>query len=110
MDLHPLNVLMSSHGPVVIDWARGLRGDPAIDVGAAWILMAAGEIPGGGVKGKLLGLGRNLLVNTFLSHFDRAEIASHIRELVTWKVQDAHMSDTEIATMWRLVEQIEPPA
>jgi hypothetical protein len=87
-----------------------VRGDPAVDVGTAWMLMSAGEIPGGGARAKLLGLGRSLLVNSFLSHFDRAEIGGHLREVVAWKAQDANMSGAEIATMWRLVEHAEKSA
>ena len=32
LDLHPLNVILSAKGPVVIDWANVARGDPAADV------------------------------------------------------------------------------
>jgi hypothetical protein len=55
----------------VIDWPNAHRGDPDVDVGLAWLLMAAGQIPGGGAKARLLAFGRSLLVNGFVSHFDR---------------------------------------
>ena len=32
LDLHPLNVIMSPNGPVVIDWPNARRGDPMVDV------------------------------------------------------------------------------
>ena len=32
LDLHPLNVIMSPNGPVVIDWPNARRGDPMADV------------------------------------------------------------------------------
>ena len=32
LDLHPLNVLMSRRGPVVIDWSNAAPGDPLTDV------------------------------------------------------------------------------
>lgn len=107
LDLHPLNVMVGPKGAVVIDWPNARRGDPSVDVGLAWVLMAAGEIPGGGLKAKLLAFGRGLLVNGFLSHFDRAEVATHLRKLVEIKRQDPHMSDAEIARMWKVVEQAE---
>jgi streptomycin 6-kinase len=32
LDLHPENVLLTTSGPVVIDWTNARRGDPAFDV------------------------------------------------------------------------------
>ena len=107
MDLHPLNVMISAKGPVVNDWTGACAGDPLVDVGIAWVLMSAGQIPGGKVEASLLGLGRSLLVNGFMSRFDRGQVARRLREVVTWKVNDPHMSEQEVANMWRLVERSE---
>jgi aminoglycoside phosphotransferase (APT) family kinase protein len=109
LDLHPLNVMMSPQGPVVIDWARACRGDPAVDVGVAWMLMSAGDIPGGGGKAKLIGLGRSIAINTFMSRFDQAEIARQLRAVIAWKSDDANMSRDEIATMWRTADRVGAP-
>ncbi len=105
LDLHPLNVMVGPKGPCVIDWPNACRGDPDVDVGLAWVLMAAGQIPGNRVKARLLAFGRNLLVNGFLSHFDRGAVAGHLREIVEMKITDPHMSEGEIAGMWKVVEQ-----
>lgn len=107
LDLHPLNVLLGPKGPVVIDWTRAARGDPAVDLALAWVLISAGAIPGNSVKGQILGLGRQLLLNSFLARFDRAEVAQKLREVVTAKVQDPHMSPAEIQSMWKLVDRAE---
>jgi aminoglycoside phosphotransferase (APT) family kinase protein len=93
---------------VVIDWTSACIGDPAVDVAMAWILMSAGEIPGGGLVASVLGRARSILVNRFVSRFDRAEIASRLRDVVTYKVKDPHMSPSEIATMWGVVERAAP--
>ncbi|MGO9341985.1 MAG: phosphotransferase, partial [Acidimicrobiales bacterium] len=103
LDLHPLNVLIGPKGPVVIDWANAARGDAASDVCLAWILMHAGDIPGGPI-GRVYGLFRSLLINSFLSPFDTEEIHGPLRDLVAWKVQDPHMSPGEQRRMWSLVE------
>ena len=105
LDLHPLNVLIGPKGPVVIDWTGACIGDPDVDVGLAWALMACGQIPGGRAVASLLGLGRSLLVNAFLSGFDRAAVGAKLHEVVAWKVADPHMSKEEVAAMWRLVER-----
>jgi aminoglycoside phosphotransferase (APT) family kinase protein len=110
LDLHPLNVMIGPKGVFVIDWPNARRGDPDVDVGLAWVLMAAGQIPGGGAKARLMGFGRSLLVNGFLSHFDRDAVAGRLRQIVEMKVQDPHMSADEVAGMWNVVQQAETRA
>ena len=107
MDLHPLNVMIGPKGAVVIDWTGASAGDPLIDVGLAWVLMAAGQIPGSRVMATLLGWGRALLVNGFVSRFERNEVTARLRSIVEWKVKDPHISEVEVAAMWRVVAQAE---
>ena len=101
LDLHPLNVLMSSNGPVVIDWTSACVGEPEADVALAWLLMSFGEIPGGRVKARLLGLGRSLLTTSFVSYFDRPGLAYQMHAVATWKATDRNLSAAEVASLWR---------
>ena len=39
LDLHPNNVLLSSRGPVVIDWTNARGGDPDADVAMTWLIL-----------------------------------------------------------------------
>ena len=41
-DLHPDNVMLTDHGPVVIDWSNVAIGDPLADVMFSWMLMSTG--------------------------------------------------------------------
>jgi aminoglycoside phosphotransferase (APT) family kinase protein len=109
LDLHPLNVIIGPKGPVVIDWTGACVGDPNVDVALAWVLLSAGEIPGGGVKARVLGWGRSLMVNGFISRFDQNEVAFQLRPVVEWKVKDPHMSADENQAMWKVVERNERP-
>jgi aminoglycoside phosphotransferase (APT) family kinase protein len=106
LDLHPLNVLIGPKGPVVIDWSNAARGDPAFDACLAWVLIETGEIPGGAI-GKVLGLFRSLLTNSFLAKFDIEQMHAVLRDVVTWKVKDRNMSDEEQRRMWELVSRVE---
>ena len=110
LDLHPLNVMLGPRGPTVIDWTNAAAGEPVLDVGLAWVLMAAGQIPAAALMAKLMGWGRALLVNGFVDEFDRREVGRRLREVVTWKVRDPHMSEAEVAGMWSLVERAEARA
>jgi aminoglycoside phosphotransferase (APT) family kinase protein len=103
LDLHPLNVMMGPRGPVVIDWARACRGDPAVDVALAWVLMAAGEVPTGRFMGMILGRARAALVKSFLGCFEIDVVRQNLRDVVAWKVLDPHMSAAEQARMWQVV-------
>jgi aminoglycoside phosphotransferase (APT) family kinase protein len=105
LDLHPLNVIVGPKGPVVIDWTGACIGDPNVDVALAWVLMSAGTIPGGSVRVRVLGWGRSLLINGYISHFDQNQVALRLRPVVEWKVKDPHMSEDEIQSMWKLVER-----
>jgi aminoglycoside phosphotransferase (APT) family kinase protein len=105
LDLHPLNVMMSPRGPVVIDWTRACRGDPAVDVALAWILMAAGDVPTSRFMEMILGRARSALVKSFLGSVDIDGARHLLRDVVAWKVSDPHISAVEQARMWEVVEQ-----
>jgi hypothetical protein len=66
--------------------------------------MAAAEVPGSRLTGRLLGLFRGLLVNSFLDHFERDSLVRALKEVVAWKVPDPNMAPDEEQAMWRLVE------
>jgi aminoglycoside phosphotransferase (APT) family kinase protein len=102
LDLHPLNVMVTTNGPVVIDWPNAVRGEGPIDVALTWVLMASGEAPFGRIKAAVLGRGRTLLVDTFLRDFDLVAVRAHLAGVVEWKVKDPNMSDLEREAMWRL--------
>ena len=70
LDLHPLNVILSDKGPVVIDWPNAARGDGNTDVALTWVLISAGGIPAGRVRAAAMGWGRSLLVGAFLERID----------------------------------------
>jgi aminoglycoside phosphotransferase (APT) family kinase protein len=40
LDLHPENVIMTSRGPVVIDWCNARPGDPDLDTGLTALILA----------------------------------------------------------------------
>ena len=105
LDLHPLNVMMSTRGPVVIDWTGACRGDPAVDVALAWVLIAAGEVPTGRFIGIIMGRARLALVKSFVNSFDIDVVKHQLNDVVAWKVLDPHMSVAEQARMWQVVSK-----
>jgi tRNA A-37 threonylcarbamoyl transferase component Bud32 len=99
LDLHPLNVMMTARGPVVIDWTNAAKGEPAVDVAVSWTLLAVGAIPGGRVKAAAIGLLRSALVSSYLSHFDLTEVRRRLCCAVEWKCRDPNMRPSEQRAM-----------
>lgn len=102
LDLHPLNVMSTADGLVVIDWANARRGDPATDVANTWSLLACADPPGGLVDRALVAIARGLLLRAFLASVDRAAAQRAMPALVEWRVQDRNHSDAERRRIRRL--------
>ena len=48
-DLHPMNVILTSAGPVIIDWEGAARGPAVYDVALTWVIIASSEVPDTGL-------------------------------------------------------------
>ena len=107
MDLHPLNVMVSQAGPVVIDWARACRGNAGTDVALAWLLMNAGAAPGGRLRSRLLNLGRTALTRRFMSHFDPKTVNPQLHAAAAWKAADPNLTDVEVEALGDAVRRAE---
>ena len=84
LDLHPLNVLLSPTGPVVIDWTNARAGEPALDIALTWVIMAGS----GGVGGRAF-------LQPFLAEFERRELVDALPEAVAYRVGDPNVTDHE---------------
>ena len=101
-DLHPLNVLMTDEGPMVIDWSNASRGAPAFDVADAWSLFACADPPDIPVAALVVPVGRRLFLRGFLDGVDRAAAARAMPAVVRERMSDPNISDTEKRRMKRL--------
>lgn len=105
LDLHPLNVIIGPAGPVVIDWTGAASGEPALDIGIAWLLMAAGEVPAAAWKRPLAALARASLLSSFLAEAGVSAAMTYLPDLVEWKSADPNMTAAEIARMRRVADR-----
>jgi aminoglycoside phosphotransferase (APT) family kinase protein len=101
-DLHPMNVMMTAAGPVVIDWANASAGDPAFDVADTWVLFACGMPPLGGIDRFIVPIGRRILLRSFLSRVDTDAARRAIPAAVDHRLTDPNMSRDEHARMRNL--------
>lgn len=94
-DLHPMNVMMTPDGPMVIDWANASAGDPAFDVADTWVLFACAVPPMTGVDRFIVPIGRRILLRSFLSRVDTVAARRAIPAAVEHRLTDRNMSPQE---------------
>jgi hypothetical protein len=104
-DLHPQNVLLSEHGPVVIDWPNAIRGHGEHDVALTWIILQTAVVPGKVGHRLLAGLMRGLFLRSFLRHFDRGTVAPHLPVVATRWLRDRNVQPAEREAITRLLQR-----
>jgi len=110
LDLHPFNVLMSSRGPVVIDWPNARTGAPGLDVAMTALILAQvatypeivtdsalGSAPSGDAVARL-----PERLTSFLASFTSSittPFASHLEEVEALRRGDRYQSEAELARL-----------
>jgi aminoglycoside phosphotransferase (APT) family kinase protein len=105
LDLHPLNVIVTADGPVVIDWANAGAGPPAGEVADLWLLMSIAEIPGSRIMRSIMGLGRGLFLKAFIRHFDLDAVRAQLRIAGEQRLRDRNMLDVERERIRKFVDR-----
>ncbi len=98
-DLHPDNVMMTSKGPIIIDWCLAAQGNPLADVANTLVLLHCG-VPETSCINPLMRLsmrwGRAWFQRLYLQHYlrttsrpvSRSEIASWELPALAFKISD----------------------
>ena len=82
-DLHPMNVILSPAGPVIIDWEGAARGPAMYDVAWTWVILASSEVPGAGLAGAVVRGLQAQLTRSFVraaGPIDQASRAKAVRD------------------------------
>jgi Ser/Thr protein kinase RdoA (MazF antagonist) len=113
LDLHPGNVVLSTRGPVVIDWSNALAGDPAVDVALAAILMSTGDTGLRGWRLRVLPLVRRAMVGGLLRGSRAAGgggalPAEAVAEAAEYRLADGHVTQEEVARIRRYLTRLSP--
>jgi uncharacterized protein (TIGR02172 family) len=84
-DFHPGNIIMTNHGPVIIDWMTGHRGHPLADVARTVLIIQTGGLPLGlpPVMRLLIDASRSWLVTIYLARYRQIRSASR-SEIDAW--------------------------
>lgn len=95
-DLHPMNVLITADGPVVIDWSNASAGDPAFDVADTWVLLATANPDGlNALERRIVPLARQWFLNAFLRGLDRDAARRAIPAAVEHRLTDRNHTTVE---------------
>lgn len=103
LDLHPENVILSSDGPVVIDWANAAVGDPRADLAMSWIIMSTSTLALPWWTRHAVETIRHTFVRRWLSQVDRAGARSVLRAVGAARVVDPNVTPEEAERVRRLV-------
>ncbi|HWM22315.1 MAG TPA: phosphotransferase [Ilumatobacteraceae bacterium] len=105
LDLHPGNVMLTSRGPVVIDWSNAGMGPRGADVATTWILLTiaeADDIPA--ALRPFVGALRRRLLRRFLDGVDRPG-REVIRMLAEHRLTDWNLRPGELDKLARFREE-----
>ena len=110
-DFHPDNILMSSRGPIIIDWSYASHGNPLADVVSTSLLIRTADLPPGMTARwpRLLDVGRNVFNYFYLKRYSRLRPVSR-QEETAWQLPAAvaslmeETSDKEEARLLGIIE------
>jgi aminoglycoside phosphotransferase (APT) family kinase protein len=100
-DLHPQNVLLTSAGPVIIDWEGAASGPAVYDVAMTWAIVGFSQVPGGGLEAAVTRGLQSLFTRLFVraaGPVDQTSRATAVRH----RLADPHVLPGERARLERL--------
>ena len=106
LDLHPLNVVMTARGPVVIDWTNASGGDPLLDVALTYVLLTCPRAPLPVVARALLDPFRRVIGRLFTARYHGPELDARIADAAEMKMLDRNLFPDEIEKCRRLAARM----
>ncbi len=108
-DFHPDNILMTSHGPMVIDWIDATCGHPLGDIARTTILTVHGALPPGILLALLMNRSRNGFYRAYtqryfsLSSYSLDQVQAWLPVMAAARLDEGIVE--EEPTLLRIVEQ-----
>lgn len=107
LDLHPANIMLTSRGPVVIDWTNATAGPGGADVAMAYLIMASSDTDGvPAMIRPFVGTVRSQLISAFMAavHDDPWP---HVPEVAEQRTTDPNVRPAEVTRLRQLAAQAE---
>ena len=99
LDLHPMNVMFTDDGPIVIDWTNVSRGAASFDAAMSSVLMSTAELDD---------WRQRIAVRVYVLSFElargRSELRSSMRAATEFRLTDPNITELERARLNRLLD------
>jgi tRNA A-37 threonylcarbamoyl transferase component Bud32 len=102
LDLHPLNVILSSRGPVVIDWPNAARGEARSDAALTYVLLTCPRVPGSRAMQVAANVVRRRFAARFARRFVDEQWYPRLAEIAELRALDRNVFPDEVEAMLRL--------
>jgi aminoglycoside phosphotransferase (APT) family kinase protein len=102
LDLHPMNVMLTESGPIVIDWTNAARGEPLLDVAVTFVLLTCPRFPGSDFINAAARPVRGALGSMFTKRYRGKELDRQLVIAAGLKALDKNLSEKEVAACERL--------
>jgi aminoglycoside phosphotransferase (APT) family kinase protein len=106
-DLHPINVILTQSGPMIIDWEGATRGPAVADIALTWAIIGFSDVPGRWIEAALIRGVRAACTRSFVRAAgplnDEWRLAA-----IRHRLADPNVLPTERARMQKLVPAKQP--
>jgi tRNA A-37 threonylcarbamoyl transferase component Bud32 len=102
LDLHPMNVMLTQSGPIVIDWPNAARGTALADVAVTFVLLTCPQVPGSRTLNRAVAPLRVVLARMFASRYKARALDEKLVLAAQLKAIDKNLSAEEVAACHKL--------
>jgi tRNA A-37 threonylcarbamoyl transferase component Bud32 len=102
MDLHPLNVIVTESGPVVIDWTNAARAAALSDVAMTIVLLTCPRMPGSRIVNTAATPLRAYIARAFSARYRGRALDERLDFVGRMKALDGNMTPEEVVACERL--------
>jgi aminoglycoside phosphotransferase (APT) family kinase protein len=102
LDLHPMNVIVTASGPVVIDWTNAACADSLVDVAMTIVLLTCPRMPGSRIVNRAATPMRAYLARSFSARYRGRALDEQLDFVGRMKALDRNMTAKEAAACERL--------
>lgn len=106
LDLHPMNVMMTCRGPVVIDWTNAACGHPLTDAGLTYVLFTCPTAPMPLAARIAVQPFRVAMARVFARRYRGPDFKAHTAYAAELKMFDPNMAPGEVEKCRRLAARM----
>ncbi|MCP3939208.1 MAG: phosphotransferase [Actinomycetia bacterium] len=107
LDLHPGNILLSSDGPMVINWANAGVGQRGLDRAMTWVLMKTDNVEGNlAYRGAILAV-RERIARRYRDAVGADVVSANATNAAELRMLDANLRRDEADAVFRLARSLQ---